>query len=476
MGRYSRLGKNTLLVLLGNAGSKLIGLIMLPLYTRWLTVGDYGLTDVLNVYVSLLIGVISCCIGESLFIFPKDTDEKQKREYFSSGVAFLIIMLIATAIIFFILYNFSHYKSISNSFFDNIWLVYSMIVCMLSQQVIQQFTRSLDKMTIYSMTGIVVTLATAGFAFVFIPHYGVYGYVVSINFAYICGALYSFFFSGSYKYLSYHSIKRERCSEMLKYSIPLIPNGIMWWLVGALNRPIMELNVGLEGIGLYAVANKFPGIITMLFTVFCTSWQISVIEEYGKEGFEQFYNKVFRFVAFLLFGVLIIITLSSKVLITIFTTPDYYSAWVFVPLLTLGALLSSISSMGGMVFSAEKQSKYYFYSSIWGALIAVIANIILIPLFGVLGAAISPVLSFFVMAVSRNIYAWKYVHLVQTNKYYAMILIAIGSVICPFLVKSTLLFYSLNCVFLVLIVLLNLDLREDIIIAINKIVKVKLNR
>lgn len=77
MDKYSRLGKNTLLVFLGNAGSKLIGLIMLPLYTRWLSVDDYGLTDILNVYVSLLLGVVTCCIAESLFIFPKGVDEEK---------------------------------------------------------------------------------------------------------------------------------------------------------------------------------------------------------------------------------------------------------------------------------------------------------------------------------------------------------------------------------------------------------------
>lgn len=52
MGKYSRLGKNILLVFIGNVGSKLIGLLMLPFYTRWLSVEDYGVTDVISVYVS----------------------------------------------------------------------------------------------------------------------------------------------------------------------------------------------------------------------------------------------------------------------------------------------------------------------------------------------------------------------------------------------------------------------------------------
>lgn len=86
MGKYSRLGKNTILVFMGNAGSKLIGLVMLPFYTRWLSVEDYVLTDILSVYTTLLIGMVSCCIGESLFIFPKNVDDKEKKAYFSTRI------------------------------------------------------------------------------------------------------------------------------------------------------------------------------------------------------------------------------------------------------------------------------------------------------------------------------------------------------------------------------------------------------
>jgi O-antigen/teichoic acid export membrane protein len=48
MNKYRRLGKNTLFVFIGNASSKLIGLLMLPFYTRWLSVEDYGTTDIIG--------------------------------------------------------------------------------------------------------------------------------------------------------------------------------------------------------------------------------------------------------------------------------------------------------------------------------------------------------------------------------------------------------------------------------------------
>lgn len=467
MGKYSRLGKNTILVFLGNAGAKLIGLIMLPFYTRWLSVEDYGLTDVLGVYVSLLIGVVSCCIGESLFIYPKKVDNRQKEQYFSTGILFIIGMMFIAAIFFLLFQHYGSIYKVHNSFFDNIWLIYSMIACMLLQQTIQQFTRSLDKMVVYSITGIVVTVCTAIYSFLLIPHYGVYGYVASMNLAYLSGALYSFLASGSYNLFHLCTFSKEKCMEMLRYSVPLIPNGIMWWLVSALNRPILEMNTGLYGIGIFAVANKISGIVTTLFTIFCSSWQISVIEEYGKEGFSKFYNGIFRVVIGAVFLVFFIMTMFSRFLVTIATSSDYFEAWHYIPVLVLGAVSSSISAMGGTVYSAVKKSKYYFYSSFWGAIVAIFFNIILIPLIGVLGASISVVLSFTAMAVSRIYYAWQYVHIEKMIKYIEMYIISILSVIIVF-IFTPLTALTLNIMLIGILFLINIDLRFELMKLCNK--------
>lgn len=430
MNKYSRLGKNTLLVFLGNAGSKLIGLIMLPFYTKWLAVDDYGLTDILNVYVSLLLCIVTCCIAESLFIFPKGVNDEKKKEYFSSGVMFLVASMAITASVFAAISFLDYQFEWVNSFTNHLWIIYSMMGCSMLQQVTQQFTRSLDKMIIYSVTGIVVTVFTAFFAFLFIPLYGVYGYVLSINLAQLTGAFYSFFFSKSYIYLSFKFVSIERCIEMLKYSIPLIPNGIMWWLVGALNRPIMEANLGLYEVGLYAVANKFPSIISTLFLVFGTSWQISVLEEFGKPGYSGYFNKVFRLVFTILFLVLVVLTLSSEFIVDMIADNKYHEAWKYLPILALGVVLSNVSGMAGSNFSASRESKYYFYSSIWGGVSAIIMNVILIPLWGLYGAAISVVISYMTMSISRISYSWKYVKIANvTNLIINIILVIILQVV-----------------------------------------------
>ena len=80
MNKYTRLGKNTALVFLGNAGSKFIGLLMLPFYTRWLSIEDYGLTDIITVYVTFLIGIVA--LVNLYLYFPKIKRKKFKRNTF----------------------------------------------------------------------------------------------------------------------------------------------------------------------------------------------------------------------------------------------------------------------------------------------------------------------------------------------------------------------------------------------------------
>lgn len=415
--RASRLGKNTLLVFLGNMGSKLIGFVMLPFYTHWLSTEGYGLVDVLTVYVSFLIYIVTFSIGDALFIFPKDATKEKKTTYFSTGLSFMLLSFLVTSIIFYVIKLVIAETDFQNSFTDNIWLVYFMLLSQALQQTLQQFTRSIDKMKVYSITGIICTACTAIYAFLLIPDHGVSGYIWSLILANLTAALYTSVFSGALKFFNLKYLSKQSLTEMLKYSIPLIPNGVMWWLVNALNRPIMEQNLGLQDIGIYAVANKFPALLTTVFSVFVASWQISVIEEFGKKDYSMFYNKVFRFVFSFLIVVLMTITLLSKPLVMLLTGEDYYSAWIYVPLLTLGVFFSNIAGFAGVNFSATRESKYYFYSSIVAAVSAIISNFLLIPMYGLIGACMSLVFSFVIMAISRTAFAWKYVKIEGLPKY-----------------------------------------------------------
>lgn len=404
MNRYKRLGKNTILVFLGNAGSRLLGLLMLPLYTRWLGPEEYGTVDVVSSYAMLIISLVVWCIADAIFVIPKNGTEEEKKSYYTSGWVFSFFAFLIAAAIFYILDITFKSKSIENSFASNIWYVYFIMLGTFLQQYTQQFTRCIDKMGVYSITGIIHTFFLALLSFVFIPKLGVKGYITAYVIAYVISALYSFVFSGSYKYVAINRTDKGSLKKLLKYSIPLIPNTAMWWLVSGLNRPLIESNIGMEANGILAVANRIPGIIGMLFTIFNNAWVISMMEEYGKPDFVKFFNTAVRCVMFPTILASIILSIFMKPLIMILADSAFIEAYKYAPIAILAIILSNFSGLIGGVFAAKKQSKFFFYSSFWAALTSVIFMFLLIPPFGLYGATIAMCISYLAAVISRCYY------------------------------------------------------------------------
>lgn len=460
MGKYTRLGRNTLLVFIGRVGAKCINLLMLPFYTRWLSVEDYGITDIINVYVTFILSFVSCFIADSIFIFPKNQSFCKQKEYFSSGLFFLGFSSCITALLFIIIAYIAKSYLWVNSFIDNLWLIYGMVIATFLQQFIQQFVRSIDKIQIYSITGVILTVLIAFFSSLLIPLYGVLGFVASMILSNLMAALYSLFASKSYHFISVYCIRFASCKEMLRYSIPLIPNGIMWWMVFALNRPFLEHYLGMHSVGVFAVANKFPGILTMFFTIFITSWQISVLEEFHKDDYQDFYNKIFKCIAFLLFVIFFTISLCSEIFITLFVSPDYYSAVRYIPILTLSAVFSNISEFVGCNFIAVKKSCYFFYSSIYGAITALILNIVLIPSLGILGASLSILISFVVIMLVRLYYSRSYIVIDNGLIYLFVLLLCLFLIVVVWYLKGWILYLSVSVLFLFFLLVCRHSLRE----------------
>jgi O-antigen/teichoic acid export membrane protein len=475
MSKYKSLGKNTVLVFIGNAGSKLIGLLMLPFYTKWLSVEDYGVTDIITIYAAFLLGIITCCITDAIFIFPKDVSKEKQRNYFSSGLFFAVLCFLVAAGLFIVAKLIFNIVGISNSFTKYSWIIYLIILGTFIQNYLQQFSRSIGKVKVYAISGLLLTVFSAVLAFVLIPMYGFMGFIAAQVISSLLASLYTFIFSKSISFFSFSAIKKESYREMLLYSIPLIPNGIMWGLVSALNRPIIEHYSSMNEVGLFAVANKFPALLIMVFSIFIFSWQISVLEEFNNEGYKLFYNKVLRVIFIVLTFLSCGLTIFSKLIITVMADDKFIEAWRLVPILTIAVLFSSLSGFVGTNFSATRESKYFFYSSVWGAIASVLFNFLLIPSFGLFGAAMAVVLSFAIMAFSRIVYSWKHVKITNLHTYGFMIVINVLVVLATFYIDNIALRSLVYLVLFLVFIIVNKNMKGDLIAA-YLLVKAKMNK
>ena len=174
--RTKRLGVNTLLVLLGKSGSSIIGLLMLPFCTRWLSTADYGTTDLVFTYTSIIVSVVSCCIYDAIFIYAKNTSNDERIKYFTSGLFFLLLAFLIFLIVTIILYTVGCNLDIKSIIFKYAWFIFAISSCNILKLYIQSFTQAIDQMKVYTLTGVVFTIAVALCSIILLPLYGLDGY------------------------------------------------------------------------------------------------------------------------------------------------------------------------------------------------------------------------------------------------------------------------------------------------------------
>ena len=409
MGKYKTLVGNSLYTFIGQIGSKTVTLIMLPFYTKWLSVEDYGITDIITIYASLIVCIATLSIHEAIFVFPVNKPLEKQKEYFSTSLFSSVVSVFFVFVVFIALKYIGNSFVITNSFFDNLWYIAVLFVTTYFQTFSQQFCRGINQMQTFCFSGIIVTVFTALLAFLFIPSYGIYGYILSISVANLVGIIYTFISIKINKYVSIKSVGVNCWSELVKYSIPLIPNAILWWIISALNRLFLESSIGIESIGIFAVANKFPGIAAMLLAIFNNSWQISVLQEYGEKGFDEFFNKISKIYIPLIIILSALLGLFCEDTFKLFVDDKFYEGWHYSLVMCTAVVGMNGSGFYGSVFSAVKQSKYYLYSSIVGGFVAVILNVFLIPIIGLWGATLSFALSHLSIWIVRIYYSKKFV-------------------------------------------------------------------
>ena len=425
-GKAVRLLKNIAYVFLGSISVKIVQILMIPFYTRYFPPDQFGIIDLLTVYTTMLIAICVCNIYDSVFIFPHGKAKNVQTAYFSTGLIFGAASLAVTAAIMGILWRTGMAFHLENIFFRYLPVIWLVLCTTFLQNYIQQFARGSDKMIVYVLCGVVHAVSLAGLALFLIPRWGLRGYITAMVSAPLAAAVFGFLAGRMYRFFSIRAFRTDLLRAMLQFSVPLIPATFLWWLINSSNRPIIENFFGLAAVGIFAIAAKLPGIMNMMYAIFQNAWQVSVVEEFRKPDYERYYNMVF----YLLFSFLTLLSCAvavfSRPLIRLFTTEPFYEAWQYIPALTLAIVFSNGAGFVGTNFTARKEGKYFFYSSIICMIVNVILNFLLIPFFSLWGCTVSICLSCLILFLSRVWYARKFVRFTRIGRLLALLALNLG--------------------------------------------------
>jgi O-antigen/teichoic acid export membrane protein len=208
---------------------------------------------------------------------------------------------------------------------------------------------------------------------------------------------------------SLKAVRKETLRALLAFSLPLIPGTILWWIISVSDRYLLTYFSGGEINGLYVAAAKIPTLLTILCTVFLTAWKISAVVEDSGDDREavreksRFYSRVYRGFIAVLFSMASGIILFSKLFARILFAESYYTAWAFIPILTVGTVFYSLSRFLGSVYFVKRKSLQVSLTAGASAVLNVVLNLILIPHLGGFGAAVATFAAYFLEFVIRDV-------------------------------------------------------------------------
>lgn len=451
MNKYQKLASNTIVLALGQFGSKLLVYVMLKFYTSML--GTDGFGDVNNIInaSALLISVVTLSISEGVLRYGLDKGNSGKH-VFSIGINVAVVGLVIFAAFVPLVGMIEMLKGYE-------WLMY-MYVCTGSiKGICSIYVRSRGHVKLFAIDGIITTVSMILFNLVFLGLFnmGVLGYVLSVS----LGDLVSIIFvsANAKLYKQYRPLGNDKMlrNSMLRYSIPLMPTTVMWWIVNVSDTFMVTAIFGSGENGVYSFAYKFPNLAAIVVGIFLQAWHMSAITERNSRTISNFYSNVFNMMQTIMFvAVAGIMLILRPIIMPFFGSEGFEFAYFYVPCLLGAVLFQCGSNFMSTIYEASNKTSHSFVSSFIGAATNVVLNLVFLHTIGVIGAAIATMVSYMVVFIYRVIDTKKYLYMkINYRKVLVNFFLFAAMGASVMFLEYGLIQNVLNCVLFVVIVAIN---------------------
>ena len=399
-----RLIKNTTIYALGDIIPRLLSFLAFPVLTHYLTPTDYGILNYINALSTFLMVVSFLCTNTYYLVhFYRCENEAEQKKLLGNLSTFIIfynllivLMLLLCGNYFFKLLDskISFYPYIIIGVLTNFFNIFSILPAALF--------RLLEKPLFLTMLNIsrgIITLALNLILVVFF-NYSALGVLYSLL---ILSTIYAVvFIIITQKYIIWN-FNWKQIKEILIFSLPLVPGSLAYYITTISDRILIDKYLNLNDLGIYGTASTLALILNIFSYGAYKAFEPFIFKSWGSENFSRVFERIRNnFVCVLLFGS-VGLSLFSKEFFQIFSGVKFHGAYFYVPMIIIGVYCSSVKMLYGTVVTAKGKTKINSGISIFGAVISVVLNISLLPVFGLVAAAL---VSSLVLAIECLILIW----------------------------------------------------------------------
>ena len=399
---------------LGGFAGSLVGIFLVPLYTRVFTPDDYGVINLVQITIAFLAVFLILGTDNATGRYYLDTESDQDRKLTAStAMIFRAIMLVAGCLVFICFSDEISQLIFNTTIYSNYLIIAAAALpfvhcATLSQHMLRYNFRS-TSYVILSVARLLVTVTLIILLVVFWK-WGITGIFAATLISSILFLLIQFFITRGY---FSHSFSRRRLRELLRYGVPLVPYGITVYLIQNCDRYFLSYFSTLTQVGLYSLGSQLASALTLLFAGTGLAWSPFIFSTYKQGGSKAVYSKVIDYLVSATFFCVIGLSLFSREILLVFTTPQYFGAYIVVPFLALYLAFYHLGLRMSFGISIARKTLHFAWISAVTAAVNVGLNFLLVPPYGMIGAAIATLICSIVwcillVSVSQRYYRINY--------------------------------------------------------------------
>ena len=200
---------------------------------------------------------------------------------------------------------------------------------------------------------------------------------------------------------------RPLLGDALQFGLPRVPHSLAHQVIGFADRYFLNAYGTLRDVGLYSIGASFGLALKLFLSAFEAAWTPFFLSAMRQPDAQRIYSTVSTYVV----GVLVLLASGLSAIapdvVRLFTTPAFHEAARVTPWIAVGVLFQGLYLVGSIGLVISKRTTLYPIATGLAAVASVIANVVLIPRHGLLGAAWANVIAYATLAGVTSLFSWR---------------------------------------------------------------------
>jgi O-antigen/teichoic acid export membrane protein len=403
-GQLRRLGKHSAIYGLGGLVSRIIAVVLLPVYTRYLTPEDYGQIETLIALTTVMGLLLRAGITSAFFRFYFDADDDEGRRLvlrtsfwftMGAGTVGLVALLVLAEPVSQALFGTSGAADLVRASGVALWAT-------VNYEQLTSLFRVEERSVAFVCASLVNVFLTIGttLLLVVVLEEGPLGVIVGS----LTGTLVVYLALLGYRREQLGlQLDRHLLREMNRFGLPLVPSALMLWVTNFSDRFFLVKLADVAEAGLYSVGVRVASAMVLLLTAFRMAWPAFAYSIRDDDEARRTYAFVLTYLTVVTAWVALGLTLLAPWIVDLLAAPSFSESATVV-----GPLAFSTVAFGAYIVFAigigrARRTQFNWVITGLAAIVNVALNLTLIPRTGMLGAAIATVAAYTTMALGM---AW----------------------------------------------------------------------